>query len=185
MNINRFKVVTKPSNRSEGRKDSKLSLFDKSNADKNMFNLIDEEIIKLSGSEVLVFKYYPSEDSDNVYQESRRKTISPEPVIVYGHYEPKALEENLTQFGVEVVNDQIFIFNKTYIEDLLGRPIIIGDVLKPSFQNMKFEVFEVQEDSFEAYGIYHLMVHAKLLRDTEEIHRDNLFNRSEDIGRDY
>lgn len=182
MNINRFKVQTPPTNRSSGITNSKLSLFDRNNSDKNMFNLVDEEIIKLSGSEVHLFKYYPSEDYDEVYQESRKKVIAAEPIILYGHYEPKALEENLTQFGVEVDNDQVFVFNKTYVEELVGRPIIIGDILKPSFQNMKFEVFEVQEDSFEAYGIYHLLVHAKLLRDTEDIHKDNLFNRSEDLG---
>jgi len=183
MNINRFKVTTPPTNRSVNDSKSRLSLFDKDNSDRNMFNLIDEEIIKLGGSEVELYMYHPSQDYDDIYQESRRKVISVDPIYLYGHYEPKALEENLTQFGVQVENDQVFIFNKTYVESMAGRSIIIGDILKPVFQNMKFEVFEVQEDSFEAYGIYHLLVHAKLLRDSEDIHRDNLFTRSEDIGR--
>jgi len=50
---------------------------------------------------------------------------------------------------------------------------------------MKFEVFEVQEDSFEAYGVYHLMVHAKLLRDTQDIHNEDFFDRTEKLGSKY
>ncbi len=179
--MERFKVTLPPSNIPEDRS-SRLSLFDRDSADKNLFNSIDEETIRLSGSEILVFKYFPSDEQDDVYMESRRKAISPEPVKVWGHYDPRPIEEKLTQFGVEVQNDQIFIFNKSYIEKILGRSIISGDVLNPVFQNMKFEVFEVQEDSFEAYGVYHLMVHAKLLRDTQDIHNEHTFDRSENVG---
>jgi hypothetical protein len=32
-----------------------------------------------------------------------------------------------------------------------------------------FEIFEVQEDSFEAYGVYHLVCAAKLLRDAKTL----------------
>jgi hypothetical protein len=177
---NRFKVTTPPSNFPEER-DTRLSLYKKKN-DKNLFNLIDSENIKLSGSRVRVFEYVASNDIDDVYQESKQKTISPEPVVLWAHYEPRAIEENLTQFGVEMVSDQVFIFNKSYTENILGRSITIGDVLEPEFQEMKFEVFEVQEDSFEAYGVYHLLVHAKLLRDTQDIHNQDNFDRPDNVG---
>jgi len=176
----RFKVTTPPSNFPEER-DTRLSLYKKKN-DKNLFNLIDSENIKLSGSRVRVFEYVASNDIDDVYQESKQKTISPEPVVLWAHYEPRAIEENLTQFGVEMVSDQVFIFNKSYTENILGRSITIGDVLEPEFQEMKFEVFEVQEDSFEAYGVYHLLVHAKLLRDTQDIHNQDNFDRPDNVG---
>ena len=152
--MSRFKVTTPPSNFPEDR-DTQLSLFKKKN-DKNLFNLVDAENIKLSGSRVKVYEYIPSNDIDDVYQESRQKTIASEPV-----------------------------FNKSYTENILGRPITIGDVLEPDFQEMKFEVFEVQEDSFEAYGVYHLLVHAKLLRDTQEIHNQDTFDRPDNLGGRY
>lgn len=178
----KFSVTTGPSNYPEPEGKSPLSLYDKHNPDKNLFNLIDDEAIRLSGSEILLFKYYPSDDIDDVYRETRNKTIAAEPVILFGHYDPRVVEENLTQFGVEVQNDQVFVFNKSYVERLVGRSIIIGDVIKTSFQDMKFEVFEVQEDSFESYGIYHLMVHCKLLRDSEEIHNETLLDTTENLG---
>lgn len=178
----RYKVTTPPTNfpDSEGR-DTRLSLFKKKN-DKNLFNLVDAENIKLSGSRVFVYKYVPSEDIDEVYQESRQKTISLEPVVLWAHYDPRPVEENLTQFGVEMRMDQVFVFNKSYAEKTLGSPIEIGDIIKPEFQDIKFEVFEVQEDSFEAYGVYHLLAHAKFLRDTQDIHNEDFFDNSDELG---
>lgn len=178
----KYKVTTPPTNFPDSdQRDTRLSLFKKKN-DKNLFNLVDAENIKLSGSRVLVFKYIPSNDIDDVYQESRQKTISHEPITLWAHYDPRPVEENLTQFGVEMQIDQVFVFNKSYTENVLGESITIGDIIEPEFQDMKFEVFEVQEDSFEAYGVYHLLVHAKLLRDSQDIHNEDFFKKSDNLG---
>ena len=150
--------------------ESPFRLFNKIN-DQNLFNLIDEEQIKLGGSPLMIYKYYQNKDIDDVYGEERNKTISVAPIRIYGHYEPKPIEENLTQFGIELTNDQQFTFNKSYVERRLGRPLIAGDIIKPEFQNLKYEIYEVQEDSFESYGVYHLLCSAKLLRDSQDIHQ--------------
>ena len=134
--------------------ESILSLFDQNNADINLFNLVDDEMIRLGGSKFYFYKYYQSDDFDPVYMESRNKPVAKTPLIVHGHYEPIAMSENLTQFGIELTNDQLFTFNKSYIERKLGRAVIPGDVVKPEFQEQNYEIFEVVEDSFEAYGVY-------------------------------
>lgn len=152
--------------------ESPLRLFNKKN-DQNLFNLIDEESIRLSGSPLMIYKYYQNINTDDVYGEERNKNLSIEPIRVYGHYEPKVIEENLTQFGVELTNDQQFTFNKSYLERKFGRSLIAGDVIKPEFQNLKYEVYEVQEDSFATYGVYHLVCSAKLLRDSKDVHLQN------------
>ena len=179
---NRYRVnePNVPTSRPDAR-DTRLSLYKKKN-DRNLFNLVDSETIKLSGSKIRVYKYQRQDDYDEVYLESRQKAISPEPIVVWGHFDPRPIEENLTQFGVEVTYDQVFQFNKAYTESLIGRPIIAGDVLEPEFQNVKFEVYEVQEDSFEAYGVYHLLAHAKLLRDTEDIHNETFTDTTDHLG---
>ena len=68
----RYKVNTPPTNIPEER-DARLSLFKKKN-DKNLFNMIDSENIKLSGSKIKVYKYIKSNDVDDIYMESRQKT---------------------------------------------------------------------------------------------------------------
>lgn len=163
--------------------ESELSLFDPDSPDINLFNLVDEEIIRLSGSKLLVYKYFQSDKAfDPVYMEERNKTIAKEPVILYGHYDPRVLDENLGEFGIELTNDQIFIFNKSYAERNLGRRLIPGDVIKPEFQDQKYEIFEVQEDSFEVYGVYHLNCHAKLLRDAPQIQDEPIDHETNPVG---
>ena len=159
-----------------------LSLFDQTNNDINLFNLVDDEIIRLGGSELLYYKYRRDEDYDEVYREARSKVIDSEPLVVHGHYNPTVLEESLSEFGLELVNDQLFIFNKSYVEQAIGRTPIPGDIIKPKFQDQKYEIFEVQEDSFELYGVYHLACSSRLLRDTIETLNENLPDRSDDLG---
>jgi len=161
-----------------------LNFFDPANPDINLFNLVDDELIKISGSEILYFPYMQGESQfDDVYMEERNKPIAKEPVIVYGHYEPKVIEENLSQFGIELTNDQVFIFNKSYMEHRISGNIKAGDVLQPRFQNQKYEVFEVQEDSFELYGVYHLVCSAKLLRDSSDVQDTPLSKTTDPLGR--
>ena len=147
--------------------ETELSLFDPNNPDLNLFNIIDDETIRLSGSKLQYYKYFQSEGTvDAVYMEERDKVVHSEPVEVFGHYNPTAIEENLTQFGIELTNDQLFVFNKSSIEFSLGRRPIPHDIIKPKFQNVKYEIFEVQEESFEIYGVYHIICASRILRDS-------------------
>ena len=163
--------------------ESELNLFDPKNPDINLFNIVDDELIRLSGSKLEFYKIYVDHtDIDEVYQEIREKVISRQPVTVFGHYEPSVLQENLTEFGIEVTNDQVFVFNKSYIQQKVGRRPKEGDIIKPHFQDQKYEIYQVQEDSFEAYGVYHLSCYAKLLRDTDEVNDEFLPEVMDDIG---
>ena len=163
--------------------DSELNLFDPDNPDITLFNFVDDELIRLSGSKLLYYKYNQvDQDFDEVYMEARNKPVSREPVLVYGHYEPTVLEENLNQFGIELTNDQLFIFNKSYIERRLNRAPISGDIIEPKFQKQKYELFEIQQDSFEAYGVYHYVCSAKLLRDSPEVQDTFLPESVDDTG---
>jgi len=45
-----------------------------------------------------------------------------------------------------------------------------------------YEIFEVVEDSFESYGVYHLVCSAKLLRDTPTIQDTPITDTSEEVG---
>jgi hypothetical protein len=146
---------------------SELNMFDPSNPDIGLFDIIDGELIALAGSEMLIFKYSSDTNFDDLYDEHRGKVMYYKPQHVFGHYDPRPIEENLAEFGIELTNDQIFTFNKTNVELALGRQAIPGDVIKPKFQNTYYEIYEVQEDSFEAYGVFHLTCSAKILRDVE------------------
>ena len=141
-------------------------------------------MIKISGSEILYYSYMQGDmQYDPVYMEARNKPLSKEPILVYGHYEPKVLEEALGQFGIELTNDQVFIFNKSYMEQRIKGYLKPGDVLQPKFQNQKYEIIEVQEDSFEIYGVYHLVCAAKLLRDSPDVQDSVITQVSDPLSR--
>ena len=50
--------------------ESPFKLFNKV-TDQNLFNIVDQEQIKLAGSPLLVYKYFQSVDIDDVYGEER------------------------------------------------------------------------------------------------------------------
>ena len=79
---NRYRATTRPDELPSDPEDSLLNLFDQTNQDINLFNMVDDEIIKLSGSKFYFYKYYQSDDYDEVYMESRNKPISKDPIIV-------------------------------------------------------------------------------------------------------
>lgn len=150
-------------------RESELNLYDMNNPDIGLFHLMDDELIKLSGSKIRYYKYFPSKEYDEVYEEEQVKVISEEGIVVFGHYDPKAIEETLSRFGLVTESDQLFTFNTEYIKRKIGRSPIPGDVLEPQFQGIKFRIYEVQEDSFESYGKYHSVCTAKLLKGSEHI----------------
>ena len=122
--------------------ESQLGLFDPDSPDIELFNLVDDELIKLSGSKIKYFKYQSDETFDEVYMEKRNKVIEVEPIVLYGHYDPAVIEQGLADFGIEAKNDQLFTFNQNYVQRKLGRPPIEGDILEPEFQKIKYRVIQ-------------------------------------------
>ena len=166
----------------KGVDESKLSLFDRNSNDLELFNLVDDELIKLSGSKIYYYKAYIDDSYDKIYLETRNRVLSKTPITLWASFDPKVIEEEMNEFGLELTNDQIFVFNKSYIETNIGRPPKEGDVIKTTFQNIKYEIFEVQEDSFEGYGSYHYNCFAKVLRDTDEIVDEPNIEKFEKVG---
>lgn len=146
-----------------------LHMYDPENPDTSLFNVVDGELIAVAGSKLVIFQYIVDQVFDDLYDEHRGKVMYQKAILTTGHYDPRPIEENLSEFGIELTNDQMFTFNKTYIEKKLKGPIKAGDVIRPKFQDTFYEVFEVQEDSFEAYGVYHLICSARILRDTKHL----------------
>lgn len=182
MSKNNFKVTTKVPPIPENSTESELSLFDQNNQDINLFNLVDEELIRISGSKINYYKFIQSKEFDDVYMEQRNKPITSLPIVVYGHYDPRPIEEHLNEFGLELTSDQSFTFNKSYIDRKLGRAPHSGDVIQPQFQTVRYEVVEVQEDSFEVYGVYHYICTAKVQRDSKDVQTQDKTDISENPG---
>ena len=94
MSNKNYKVTTKlPALPDIDTDDSALSLFDQDNPDINLFNLVDDEMIRLAGSKFHFYKYYQSDNYDDVYREEGSKVVSKTPITVHGHYDPISMSE--------------------------------------------------------------------------------------------
>ena len=160
--------------------ESLLSLYDIESKDIELFNSVDAEVIKLSGSKLYYYKVYVNDNYDKVYLEERNKVVSKDPIIVWANYDPRPIEESVSEFGLELTNDQVFVFNKSYIDRELNRAPQPGDIVESPFQNIKYEIFEVQEDSFEVYGVYHYNCFGRVLRDSSDVVDEPIVDSFED-----
>lgn len=145
-----------------------LNLFDEENPDIQLFNIVDQEMISLAGSDAYYYKFNPDENYDKTFNEERVKQYS-DKVLVKTHYSPFPLGEEITKFGIQLSNEQTFTFNREYIKEKLGRYPIPGDAIQPRFQAVMFEVIEAQEESFQSYGVYHILVTARVRKDLQSL----------------
>ncbi len=161
-----------------------LNLYDPNNPDIHLFNLIDDEHIKLSGARLQYFKVIMQDGGyDEVYMEYDNKINELEPIIVYGTYNPNVIEVELSNFGLRPTNDQIFTFNKSYIKRRLGREPLAGDIILSDFQNIKYRIHQVQEEAFNLYGVYHYILTASVLRDSADVRDDTIVKTSPKLGK--
>lgn len=117
----------------------KISLWnpDKGNdyqyGDKILRNYFDQ-----SGTGVYVHKYIgPASGgdettiSDILFMENRSRRYSDEIYEMRGTYQPQSSDFNLSQFGIFITNDTIFLmFHYTEMLNILGRKLMSGDVLE-------------------------------------------------------
>ena len=150
----------------------KLNLFNENNPDIQYFNKMDQEIIELGGSDMYYIKWYQSDNYDKLFEEDREKLYGPEKILLRGHYPPIPLNQEMSKFGVNFGNDQQFTFNKDYLLKKLGCEPKPGDIIQPRFQNVYFEIKEVQDQGFQVYGVYHLVLSAQLKKDVEPIMKE-------------
>jgi hypothetical protein len=165
------KTIVNPESSEDVPEDVRLSLFGENNQDIEYFNSVDQEVIELGGSDMYYIKFMRSENFDELYEEDRDKVYANK-LIIRGHYTPAPIGQEITQFGITLSNDQRFVFNKDYLKKKLGRLPIAGDIIQPRFQNIYFQIHQVDEEAFNIWGVYHLSLHAKLLKDVGSVIRE-------------
>jgi hypothetical protein len=130
----------------------RLSLYNpvKSNNYKFLDRTIKEQFW-IGGTDLLIHKYLGPKDTgssrdltqpqitkpdptviqDLLFMENRDRSYSPDVYRLRGHYNVQNLDFDLTQFGLFLTNDVIFVtvhFNEMI--DLIGRKLMVGDVFE-------------------------------------------------------
>lgn len=106
-----------------------IQLHDNQSVDHSMVGSLAQEIINISGAEVVVYPRTNSESYDEVYEED------PDPTYGAGHkmkayFSPKPIAAELTQWGVDAPNQTTVVFSREQVYKEFGdRMIRIGDLI--------------------------------------------------------
>lgn len=156
-----------------------------------------KDYVNQGGTGIYVHKYVgpagggdESTIDDLLFLENRSRKYSDHIYVMRGTYKPESSEFSLTQFGIYISNDNLFIvFHYTDMLDIIGRKLMSGDVLEiphmvdPDTLNpdlpttRKFYVVEDAVHASEGYGVNwwsHLWrVKAKIMLKTPEFESIN------------
>jgi hypothetical protein len=130
----------------------RLSLYrEKKSNDYRFFDRIIKEQFTVGGTDLYVHKYMgvkdlgpsadltqpqrsildPTQIQDLLFLENRDRNYAPDIYRIRGHYNVQNLDFDLSQFGLFLNNDTIFItIHYNEMIDLIGRKLMVGDVLE-------------------------------------------------------
>lgn len=127
----------------------RLSLYKpEKSQDYKFFDRTVYEMFQVGGVDVFVHKYVGTDDGttvkdhtqiqDLLFLENRDRKYSQDVYTIRGHYQVQDIDFNLSQFGLFLSNDTIFMtIHINNSVDLLGRKIMPGDVIE--LPNLKDE----------------------------------------------
>ena len=130
----------------------RLSLYrEKKSNDYRFFDRLIKEQFTVGGTDLYVHKYLgvkdqgpsvdltqpqrstldPTQIQDLLFLENRDRNYAPDIYRLRGHYNVQNLDFDLSQFGLFLNNDTIFItIHYNEMIDLIGRKLMVGDVLE-------------------------------------------------------
>lgn len=131
--------------------------FDDGLPEHNLFNAWDEESIKIGGSPIFYYELFVDINNiDPIYLETRTKMFSPNPVQLYGFYEPVPSQNLQTAFGIDSPDEMIFEFNYRSVLRTIGHAPKIGSRLFTPFLKENWTIIERKTGEFKMYGVVRL-----------------------------
>lgn len=124
-----------------------MALWDPQNPEHLLHDEIDRELIRMSGSPVLYYKYVPSRVEGNIYSEERDKIFSPTPVCVFAVWEPPKPLQDLGYWGIDSPDDVAMAFNRNEFVELVGELPTTGSLLMTMYDREWWEITKASGNS--------------------------------------
>ena len=107
-----------------------MQQFDPENQEHALFNLWDEEAIKIGGAPIYYYEVIISFNTiDDLYLEARDKLFSNIPIQLWGYYDPVPAQNYQNAFGIDSPDEMIFELNYRSVLKAVGHPPKIGSRL--------------------------------------------------------
>jgi len=131
--------------------------FDDNLPEHDLFNIWDEEAIKIGGSPIFYYELFINTNNvDPIYLESRTKIFCPTPVELYCYYEPVPSQNVQTPFGIDSPDEMIFEFNYRSVLNKIGHAPTIGSRLFTPFLKENWVIIERKTGEMKMYGVVRL-----------------------------
>lgn len=136
-----------------------IQQFDPENPEHNLFNLWDEEIIRMGGSPIFYYEVFiQSGTVDPLYWEDRGKIFSNNPIQLYGLYEPIPSQNYMNAFGFDSPDEMMFEFNYKSVLREIGHPPKIGSRLHTPHLREDWVVVQRNTGEYKLWGSLRLQV---------------------------
>lgn len=146
----------------------KISQFDTTGRNADLFNRFDEPLFRLYGSPVYYYEVLIDLTTvDRIHLEDRGKLFSPVPIQLWGLYEP-AIDENISnEYILDVPNTEIIIeFNYRAILAAIGHPPKVGSRIFTPHRGENWIIIERRAAQFRGWQVLHMELLCKRFQET-------------------
>ena len=130
-----------------------LQQFDPENPEHDLFNVWDDEAIKIGGSPIFYYEVFIQEQTvDPIYLEDRGKIYSNCPVKLWAVYEPITSQNYMNAFGFDSPDEMLFELNYRDVLNTLGHPPKIGARLYSPHKRENWKIVQRNVEEFKLWG---------------------------------
>jgi len=141
--------------------------FDPENKELCLFDMWDEEIIRMGGSPLFYYEVFIQPGTvDPIYLEDRGKIFSNNPVQLYCTYEPIPSQNASGQFGIDSPDEMIFELNYKAVLRAIGHPPKIGSRLFTPHLRENWVIIQRNLGEFKLWGALRLQILAQKFQES-------------------
>lgn len=130
-----------------------LQQYDPENPEFQLFNDWDQEAIEIGGTPIFYYEIFIQVNTlDELYVEDRGKLWAPQPVCLYGYYDPVPSKANWTVFGADGPTEMMVEFNYRDVLRRLGHPPKLGARIFTPHKNENWVVLDRNVEVFKLWG---------------------------------
>jgi hypothetical protein len=131
-----------------------LRQFDSSAPEHELFNIWDQEAIRIGGSPIYYYEVFISQENiDPLYNEDRNKVWSQYPVELYANYEPVPSMNMLGSMGIDSPNEMVFELNMKAVLEAIGHPPKIGSRIFTPHLREHWELIQVNTGEYKMWTV--------------------------------
>jgi hypothetical protein len=136
-----------------------LSIYDPRNPDRQLFDMIEQELIYISSSPIKYWKLVKVKESiDSLYGEQNVRKTYKNPVIIYGLYEQPVPAFIVEKFGAKTGEELEIKFNVNYLVHTINDQMLQeGDILQ-TYDGKLWEVINSVITDETLYRVQHNIV---------------------------